>query len=288
MGTLGLLALVLIVLAFPVIAKADNCTPQTIYTGLCTVSGELDDQGAVLTGNQGVPGGQGGDRNPVRRPPGVNTPDFDDDGSGGAGAGDTGAGDGAAAGAPDAPACGFTGPAADLCWITTPEETVTVVGPVTLADIAAFRPDSAVDHMEPNGWTIAGLETNFYASGGTDIEGGTLLGQPANVRFTPVAWHWSYGDGAAASHPFPGDGWAALRLREFDSTGTSHVYDTYGGYTIDLNVEYSAAYRFAGGPWTAIAGTLTIPADPLRLTVGDATTVLVQSECTDNPAGPGC
>src|SRR5690606_27128543 len=32
--------------------------------------------------------------------------------------------------------------------------------PITLADIAAFRPDPGVDHMEPNGWMIVGLDTN--------------------------------------------------------------------------------------------------------------------------------
>jgi hypothetical protein len=142
--------------------------------------------------------------------------------------------------------------------------------------------------MEPNGWTIAGLDTNFYASGGTHIKEGTLLGQPASVRFTPVEWHWSYGDGAAASHPYPGGTWAAQGVREFDATPTSHVYERYGTYSVDLDVDFAPEYRFAGGPWVPVAGRVTAPANRLVITVGDAKTVLVERECTRNPTGPGC
>lgn len=164
----------------------------------------------------------------------------------------------------------------------------TVTAPVTLADIASFRPDPAVDHSEPNGWTIAGLDTNFYATGGRQIIYGALLGQPTAVRFTPVGWHWSYGDGAAARHPFAGGTWAAQGVREFDPTSTSHVYGSYGTYSIDLEVDLAAEYQFAGGSWVEIDGVITLSANRLVITVGDARTVLVERECTRNPAGPGC
>ena len=164
----------------------------------------------------------------------------------------------------------------------------TITAPVTLADIASFRPDPAIDHMEPNGWTIAGLDTNFYATGGRQVIYGVLLGRSAVVRFTPVGWHWSYGDGAAARHPFAGDTWAAQGVREFDATGTSHVYREYGTYSIDLDVDLAAEYQFAGGSWVEIDGVITLPANQLVISVGDAKTVLVERECTSNPAAPGC
>ena len=104
----------------------------------------------------------------------------------------------------------------------------------------------------------------------------------------PAAWHWSYGDGTAASHPEPGASWAAQGAREFDPTGTSHIYAQYGTYEIDLAVSYAAEYRYAGGPWVPIAGRLTLPTNPLVITVGNAKTVLVERECTANPGGPGC
>ena len=163
-----------------------------------------------------------------------------------------------------------------------------VTAPVTLADIAAFRPATPVDRMEPNGWTVVGLDTNFYATGSAHVVSGTLLGQPADVRFTPVQWHWSYGDGEAAIHPYPGSTWAAQGVHEFDPTGTSHVYRQLGSYVIDLDVDFAAEYRYAGGPWVTIAGALTVPASRLSITVGDAKTVLVARDCARNPGGPGC
>ena len=160
--------------------------------------------------------------------------------------------------------------------------------PITLADIASFRPDPGVDHMEPNGWAVIGLDTNFYATGGTHVKNGTLLGLPASVRFTPVAWHWTYGDGESATRGTPGTTWQAQGIHEFDPTPTSHVYRAPGTYTIDLTIDFSAEYSVAGVPWTPIAGTLPVPANRLVITVGDAKTVLVEHECTANPGGPGC
>jgi len=164
----------------------------------------------------------------------------------------------------------------------------TITNPVTLSDIATFHPTPAVDHSQPTGWTIIGLDTNFYATGGQHIVDGTLLGRPASVRFTPVQWHWYYGDGASASHPVAGSTWRAQGIREFDPTSTSHIYRDRDTFTIDLDVEFAAEYRYAGGPWVPITGTLTIPANRLTISVGHAKTVLVEHDCRRNPAGPGC
>ncbi len=163
-----------------------------------------------------------------------------------------------------------------------------VVKPITLVDIASFRPDPGIDNMEPNGWMIVGLDTNFYANVGTHVKDGTLLGLPASVRFTPVAWHWAYGDGNSATLATRGNTWAAQGIREFDSTPTSHVYRQPGTYYIDLTIDFSAEYTVAGIPWTRIAGTLPVPANRLVATAGGAKTVLVERECTAHPRGPGC
>ena len=159
---------------------------------------------------------------------------------------------------------------------------------VTWSDIARFRPTPGVDHMQPNGWMVVGLPTNFYATGGAHIVTGQLLGYPTSVRFTPVRWHWMYGDGESASRSVPGTTWASQRASEFDKTPTSHVYDRAGTYYIDLSIDYTAEYRFAGSGWVSIDGTLTLPANRLVATAGSAKTVLVEDECTRNPRGPGC
>jgi hypothetical protein len=159
---------------------------------------------------------------------------------------------------------------------------------VTLADIARFRPAPGIQRMEPDGWVVVGLPANIYSIVDTQIVAGELLGQSADVRFTPVAWQWNYGDGTAASLPTRGGTWAALGLREFDATPTSHIYQRAGSYTIRLSIVYRAEYRIAQGPFTPIAGTITLPANELHITASGAKTVLVDRDCTVAPRGPGC
>lgn len=159
---------------------------------------------------------------------------------------------------------------------------------VTLSDIAAFRPTADTNLMEPNGWAVTGLPTNFFSTGGRQIQSGTLLDTAAEVRFTPVVWSWTYGDGTSTRSLTAGGSWADLGLAEFDPTPTSHVYAARGTYTITLAINYRAEYRLGTGPWTPIAGTLRVPSNPLTITVGSMTTVLVDKDCRQNPSGPGC
>lgn len=179
---------------------------------------------------------------------------------------------------------------APVCTLPAPrcQEWGVVVLTPTLNDIAAFRPAPEVDHMEPNGWFVVGLDANFHATGGVQVVDGILLGQPASVRFTPIRWNWQYGDGSSATRATRGGTWAALGIREFSPTATSHVYENAGTYYIDLTVGYRAEYTFNGGSWGTIPGTLWLPANRLVATVGGAKTVLVERDCTANPGGPGC
>ncbi len=160
--------------------------------------------------------------------------------------------------------------------------------PITLTDIASFRPRPGVQHMQPDGWMVPGLDTNFYAVTSQHIVNGTLLGRPASVRFTPVAFQWNYGDGHAATRSTKGGTWESLGIPEFGRTPTSHVYDDEGRYTIRLTIDFAAEYRFAGSPFYAIAGVLPVPANDLHVTVDGAKTVLVEHDCAANPSGPGC
>lgn len=169
----------------------------------------------------------------------------------------------------------------------TPFE-VTGLPTPTLDDLIGFRPTPAVDHMEPNGWFIVNLDANFYATGGSSIQTGTLIGYPAAVRFTPIRWSWTYGDGASATNSTSGTTWAAQGITEFDPTPTSHVYSAPGTYYIDLVVGYRAEYTFGSSAWGPIDGILWLPANRLVATVGGAKTVLVERDCTKAPTGPGC
>lgn len=162
---------------------------------------------------------------------------------------------------------------------------------ITIRDVASFRPELATLSSEPNGWAVRGLDANILATGGSSIRTGELFGTVAEVRFTPVAYLFDYGDGSAPlSTSTPGATWAALGLDEFDPTPTSHVYTASGTYTVTLLVDYAAEYRIGGsGAFTPIPGTLAIPSSPVEIVVADsAATALVDHDCAANPRGPGC
>jgi hypothetical protein len=257
---LAALCLVTASFAAASVASAAECTAQHIQIGGCpSVSAGIRDDHVDLEGSEAGSGfGSGA----------------------GSGSGHDGTGAGDADAAPRDPSIrdGW-GLGRDPFQFTAP---------VTLADIAHFRPNPGVDNMQPNGWMIVGLDTNFYSTGGVQVHDGELLGRAASVRFTPVAWHWTYGDGQSASRGTPGAPWAAQGVAEFDPTPTSHVYGAAGIYYIDLTIDFRAEYRYSGSPWVPIAGILTVQANRLVATAGSAKTVLVERECTLNTSGPGC
>lgn len=173
------------------------------------------------------------------------------------------------------------------CWSVTPSVDAGTA-PVTLADIAEFRPEVGGHLMEPDGWTVTGLPTNMWSGASVHSVDGILLGGPATVRFTPVAWNWDYGDGSNTTLATGGAPWTTVGEREFSPTPTSHVFAREGTYTVTLTVDFRAEYRVGSGAWTAISGTLAVPAPPREVTVARATTVLVQGSCSDRPRSAGC
>ncbi|MBH0099469.1 hypothetical protein I6E68_10005 [Salinibacterium sp. NSLL150] len=169
-----------------------------------------------------------------------------------------------------------------------PPKATDATGPLSITDIATFRPQAPAAGMQPNQWMIVGLDTNFYANASAHVVDGTLFGGTAQVRFTPTSYNWDYGDGTTSTLGTAGTTWAKSKIAEFDPTPTSHVFEEPGNYTISLAVTYAAEYRVAGSSWQNVVGTLTIVAPPLTATAGHATTVLVDQDCIANPTGIGC
>jgi hypothetical protein len=232
-----------------------NCSPARAALGACAASAQnggdrVDLSGTSTTPGNGAPTKSGGTSTPTR------------------------------ANKQPAPANALIAP--------EPLDRFTVTGPLTLADLASFRPIAGTDHMEPNGWAVIGLNTNFYSTVGPEIVTGTLLNQPAMVRFTPLRWHWEYGDGSSATHRTGGGTWKSQRIEEFDATPTSHVFRARGTYHIDLTIDFAAEYEYGGSGWVPVDGTVAMPANRLIATAGDAKTVLVNRDCSQNPRGPGC
>ena len=234
--------------------SSPGCTDGSMWSG-CTTA-QLEDTDAVLRGDRGAPdGGESNSR---------------DHGSGSPGRSTT-----------SPPACADCDP-----WLAPRDDYEVVM--VRMSDIARFRPAAAQQRMEPDGWAVNGLPANIYADAHAQIVPGTLLGGPAEVRFTPTAYHWDYGDGSTAASVSPGATWAALGLREFDSAPTSHVFARRGDYTVRLGVVYRAEYRLGGGDFVPIPGTLALPANDIRVNARSAGTVLVDRACSRAPSGPGC
>jgi len=242
-----------------------GCGVGGTILGCPTVDGRSSGASVVITGNETTPG------QPGNVPSGAS--------------GTSGPPSGALLGSLGGRCIGFAIANPDLCRAAPADPGIPTI---TIRDIATFIPTPGRQQMEPDGWAVAGLDTNFYAITDTHVVTGTLLGRPADVRFTPTRYLWAYGDGSSATKTTKGGTWAAQGIPEFEPTPTSHVYDQLGEYTITLDIVFAAEYRFAGGPWRPVVGTITLPANDLHIRVGTAKTVLVEHDCLANPAGPGC
>ena len=241
-------------------SAADGCRPLDANMGTCHVGGTIGNGGVDLNGNKTTPGGSTGTG----------------DGHGGTG------GDGSTSN-------GGKGDGTTTCTVGSCDPGFTATGgDVSLSDVKHLLGSSGIASMEPNGWAVIGISTNFLSSAEVSVVHTRLLDEDAAVRFTPIRWHWNYGDGTAANLSTGGATWATWGIEEFDPTPTSHIFRQRGDFTITLGVEFSAEYRFADGGWILIDGTLTLPSNPLRVTAGDATTVLVGRDCNQTPRGPGC
>ncbi|ALD12527.1 hypothetical protein AES38_05995 [Clavibacter capsici] len=159
---------------------------------------------------------------------------------------------------------------------------------VTLADVARFVPRSASIRSQPNGWALVGAPVNLLTDASAQVVDGTLLGRPAQVRFVPVSFTWNYGDGTISTTDGPGASWKQLGQQDFTTTDTSHVYPSMGDRQVTLTIAYAPSYRFDGGGWQQIPGTLPVQVGPVTIHVLQGSTVLVGGACGTRNAGPGC
>jgi hypothetical protein len=256
--------------ATPLLASAATCSEaQAVISGCTSVDAGTDGQQVDLHGEVTAPGAGGG-ADPVEPPTGevvVQPP----------------------AAAPQQPPApepdGIIIPRRPLQPFPAEEETDEPLPEVSIDDLASFAPAAGPAAGEPAGWGIVGLDTNFYARSGAQILEGELLGRPAAVRFTPIAWHWDYGDGSRATTSTPGAPWGSGT--EFEPTVTSHRYGAVGTFRVRLAVEFGAEFRFAEGDWLPVGGSVTANAEPLGVRIGTADTVLVERDC-EAGSGPGC
>lgn len=158
---------------------------------------------------------------------------------------------------------------------------------VTLADLVSFRPVTPHLTGEPAGFGVVRMPTNFVAAASTQEIPGVLLGYPVTVRFTPVAYVFSYGDGHTTRSATGGVSWAASGSPQFTPTDTAHVYDARGTYASSVTVEYSAAVDFGAG-WRPVDGVVTARTGDYPVQVVEVRTALVEHTCAEDPHSSGC
>jgi hypothetical protein len=183
--------------------------------------------------------------------------------------------------------CNITSTSIEFCPTSPAVNGVGEIPEVTLTDLAQFAPAPATLSAEPSNAGIADMPTNFLGAASVHTQTGSIFGFPVTVRFTPVGYDYTYGDGISATVTTAGRSWEELGQAQFTPTPTSHVYTDRGTYTAGLNIRYSAEVDLGRG-WYPIAGELTIPTAPQQIQIFEAHTALVAHTCTERPTAPGC
>jgi hypothetical protein len=160
---------------------------------------------------------------------------------------------------------------------------------LAIEDVASFVPTPPADDMQPaKGIAVRRLPANFLSQATEQVVSATLLGLPAEVRFTPVAFTWDTGDGGRVEATSPGATWERLRQAELTDTPTSHRYEERGAYTVQPTVTYAAEYRFDGSDWSLLDGTLDQPGPSYQLRIVTVETRLTRGSCLQFPNDTGC
>ncbi|WP_121255968.1 hypothetical protein [Nocardioides ferulae] len=131
-------------------------------------------------------------------------------------------------------------------------------------------PASELVVQPPDGRTLVNFATNFFTDSGPFTESVTLLGQRVDLRIWPARFTWVFGDGATQTSAEPGAPYPALDV--------THEYLRKGRVSPRVDTTYAAEFRVNGGAWAPVAGTVTIPGEPVGLVVETATPVLVAYE----------
>ena len=170
--------------------------------------------------------------------------------------------------------------------IDTRTEPLPSARPITMADLAQFRPLVGKLVVEPDGWGVVGTPTNFYATAESHTMSGELFDVPIQVRWTPSSYIFDYGDGTVEETEASGAAWEGPE-ESWTETATSHTYGSTDDATASVTVVFTAEVD-AGGGWFAVPGSLPVEAPAVDVKVFEVDTVLTNGDCLANPAAPGC
>lgn len=259
MRWLGAALIIASAVSAPHAMQAAQCNDVGTWTATCTTSGSGSqvDIGASRQ-NQGPPPA-GGSSSTAPSGPGAATPDDGGD---------------------EPEECGRLGCRGNYTVAMPPE--------LTIDDLASFRPTTPTLSGEPDGFAVVGMPANIVATASEQVLSGTVLDWDVRVRFTPVAFEFTYGDGTSMVATTGGTSWGRLGQPQFTPTATSHTYRERGTFRAAVTVRYEAAVEFGSGRWRPIPGHISAAAGGYQVRVVEALTALVERTCTERPDGPGC
>lgn len=158
---------------------------------------------------------------------------------------------------------------------------------VTAEDLKKMPIQPGTVSIQPGPNTLKNYHTNIYADSRPQELDVTLLGQPVQVRATPVSYTFDYGDGTTTG-PTTDPG-RALPENSWDTpTSTSHQYRETGDYAIVISTEFRGEYRVGDGEWQQVEGTATLPSQPQTVSVWRTKSGWVKDGCSANPRAWGC
>lgn len=183
-----------------------------------------------------------------------------------------------------------TGPLAaarcDVIVVDNRPGSAAAVAPITISDLAQFRPLVGELVVEPDGWGVVGTPTNFYATAETHTMDGELFDAPIEVRWTPSSYRFNYGDGTVEESSASGSAWNGPD-ESWTETTTSHTYADREDVTASVTVIFTAEVDTGAG-WFAVLGSLPVDAPSVSVKLFDVETVLTNGDCMANPSAPGC
>lgn len=173
-------------------------------------------------------------------------------------------------------------------------ETKEEVPEVSASDFAVLPIKAPKVGADLDGFGLRNGVTNIYVTGGVQVLQTDVLGQGVQVRATPVAYAFDYGDGSPINRTKkPGAPLPVGTLRNPDTafetdTATSHRYKETGTYYASVTTTFSGEYRVAGGPWQQIQGTTDVSGAPFTIDIWRTTHLHVTEPCRHGQTTAGC
>lgn len=140
---------------------------------------------------------------------------------------------------------------------------------------------SPVTIQPAGGRVLVNIDTIAYTTPQPQYLTTTILGTTLEVRATPTAWSWDFGDGAPPLiRTTPG--------APYPNHTTAHPYTAPGNYTITVTTTWTGHYRPTGTTtWTPVDGTATTTTTT-TLVAEEARPRLVTTTCNTHPTPPDC